>query len=222
MIQKTVAIILPAFFILVSSQLAFSANTYENMSLNYGYSGTEYVNAAEADRELHLGFVNYLLSDDTWTTQIKLSYLPEQDTQESASKTVQQESLSAGIEMLYKFKLTPKTYFGPKFNYAYTESKEVTITAPSTITEIHNNADTLSGVASIGYCLTDKSDITVSYTYRDDFLTADENNTRPISLDLLYTLESNDSFHLRIDTLTNSPDTVDRTYTVTVGFGATY
>lgn len=224
MTQKTAAIILPAVFVLFSSHLAFSANTYENLSLNYEYSSTEYDNSATADKESHLAFVNYVLSDDTWTTQIKLSYLPEQNIQESAAETVQQESLSAEIEMLYKYKLTPNTYFGPKLNYTYAESKKITTTtAPSTITEIHNNADRLSGVVSIGYCLTDKSDITVSYTYRDDFLTADKNNTRPISLDLLYTLESNDSLHLSIDTLTENQDpAVDRNYTVTIGFGATF
>ncbi len=149
MIQKTAVTILHVALVLLSSQLAFSSNNYENISINYEYSNTEHVNAATADKESHLGFVNYLLSDDTWTTQIKLSYLPEQKTQETPSETVEQESWSAEIEMLYKFELTDKTYFGPKLNYAYSESEEITTTS-SGISELHNNADTLSGIVSIG------------------------------------------------------------------------
>ena len=219
--RQTTAAIIFALLILLSAQQALGANTYENLSINYGYSVTEHVNAATPESKESLFFFNYVLSDDVWTSQIRLSYLPEQNTQENPALTVRQESFAASVAVLAKFELTKNSYFGPRFNYAYQET-EGTMTTISGTSDLQSHADSLSGQLAIGYSLNKKSDIIFNYTYRDDFLTTNQNNSRPVGLELLYTLKNNSSLHLGLGTHTEKPDAVDNAYSVTIGYGTTF
>jgi hypothetical protein len=219
MLKKSTVFFLSAIVMLFANT-AFSANTYENLSINYAHSETKFTDSALPAYESNLAFVNYVSSDEEWTTSITMSYLPEQKTQDNPSLTVKNQSWSASLGILNKIALTKNMYIGPKAVYAYGESEKTTL-SPSPTSE-KTNADSLTGVITLGYCLTKNSDLTLNYTFRDDFLESNEDNERPVNIDLLYTLSNDDSFHFSVGTVTEKQSTTDSTYTVTVGYGSTF
>lgn len=219
MLKKSTVFFLSAIVMLFANT-AFSANTYENLSINYAHSETKFTDSALPAYESNQAFVNYISSDKEWTTSITMSYLPEQKTQDNPSLTVKNQSWSASLGILNKIALTKNMYIGPKAVYAYGESEKTTL-SPSPTSE-KTNADSLTGVITLGYCLTKNSDLTLNYTFRDDFLESNEDNERPVNIDLLYTLSNDDSFHFSVGTVTEKQSTTDSTYTVTVGYGSTF
>ena len=219
MLKKRTVFFLSAILILFSNN-AFSANIYENYSINYVHSETKFNDSATPVYESNLAFFNYRSSVKEWTTDIIMSYLPEQKTQDNSSLTVKQKSWSTSLGILRKIELTKNIYIGPKAVYGYGESERTTSSPTSTSEQ--TNSDSLTGLITIGYCLTENSDLALNYTFRDDFLESNENNERPVSIDLLYTLSNNDSLHFSAGTITEKQPATDSTYTATVGYGSTF